>query len=63
MNNSNTITFELTDEQARAFAEFLQRQTWSDIRQCTNSDEYAYLILGALNAVQYALACTGYPPG
>ncbi len=61
MNTANTVTFALTDKQAQAMAEFLQRQTWSDIRQNTSSDEYAYLVMGALNSVQYAIACTGYP--
>jgi nucleotide-binding universal stress UspA family protein len=62
-NAANIITFALTDEQAQAMAEFLQRQTWSDVRQNTISDEHAYLVMGALNSVQYAIAGTGYSPG
>lgn len=57
-----TVTVELTDEQAQALAQYLKRYIWTDVRQSAASDEEAYLMRDAFNAMQYALTGAGYSP-
>ena len=57
-----TVTVELTDEQAQALAQYLKRSIWTDVRQSAASDEEAYLMRDAFNAMQYALTDVGYSP-
>ena len=57
-----TVTVELTDEQAQALAQYLKRYIWTDVRQSAASDEEAYLMRDAFNAVRHSLADVGYSP-
>lgn len=57
-----TVTVELTDEQAQALAQYLKRYIWTDVRQSAASDEEAYSMRDAFNAMQYALTDAGYSP-
>ena len=57
-----TVTVELADEQAQALAQYLKRYIWTDVRQSAASDEEAYLMRDAFNAMQYALTNAGYSP-
>ena len=57
-----TVTVELTDEQAQALVQYLKRYIWTDVRQSAASDEEAYSMRDAFNAMQYALTDAGYSP-
>ena len=57
-----TVTVELTDEQAQSLAQYLKRYIWTDVRQSSASDEEAYLMQEAFNAMQHSLADAGYSP-
>ena len=57
-----TVTVELTDAQAQALAQYLKRYIWTDVRQSAASDEEAYSMRDAFNAMQYALTDAGYSP-
>jgi hypothetical protein len=62
MKPKTKITVELTGEQALALAHYLKRSTWSDSRRNAVSDEEAYLIKDAFDALQYALTDAGFSP-
>jgi hypothetical protein len=59
---SVTIEVELPDELAWALAQFLKRLTFSDCRQLAVSQEEAYQMIHATEAVRAALAHVGYAP-
>jgi len=64
--NSNTpdvrITCDLMDEQAWQLAQLCKRIGFSDVRAQTSTNAEAYVMLGAIARLQYALAQAGYPP-
>jgi hypothetical protein len=56
------VSFELPDEQAWEFAQFLKRAGFSVYRKLAGCDEEAYLMLYASDALRKALAEVGYAP-
>ena len=56
------ITAIFTDEQAEALAQFLKRVGLSDYRALAISDEEAYAMLHAGDAIRRALAEAGHSP-
>lgn len=63
MNNKPvTVTAELTDAQATAFAQFLKRVSWRDYRAVAVSDDEAFAMLHAGDKIRVALAELGYTP-
>lgn len=57
-----TITVTLPDEEAEALAEMLKRIGWSDWRALSVSDDQAYRMRYACEAVAHALAEAGHAP-
>ena len=56
------ITVELSDEQARAFAQFLKRVGHRDYISLAVDDEEAYLMLDAGEVIRRELRQAGYMP-
>jgi len=57
-----TITAELTDDEAMAYAQFVKRTSFSDYRAHAISEDEAYVMLSAENKIRAALADQGYAP-
>jgi len=57
-----TIRMDLTDEQARALAEFLKRAGYSDYRPLAADEQEAYAMQDAGEKMRAALAEQGYAP-
>lgn len=57
-----TITFELPDDQAQAFAQFLKRVGWEEFKKNAIDDEEAYLIRDAHFRVRNGFANAGFNP-
>ncbi len=57
-----TLHIELSDENAWALAQFLKRLGFSDCRQLASSEEEAWQMIHATEAVRAALAEQGYAP-
>lgn len=57
-----TISIDLLDDEAWAFAEFLKRVGYSDYRKLAASDQEAYEMQSAGEVVRRALAEKGYAP-
>jgi hypothetical protein len=56
------ITVTLSDEQARAFAQFLKRACFSDYKDRATSQAEAYTMVGAGERIREALREQGYAP-
>lgn len=52
----------LTDEQAEAFAQFLKRVGLADYRSLATTEEEAYCMLSAGEAIRKSLAEAGFSP-
>lgn len=57
-----TITAELTDAEAWAFAQFLKRAGWSDYKANAVDDDEARVMLEAGEKLRRALGEAGYAP-
>ena len=57
-----TLHLELSDENAWALAQFLKRLGFSDCRELAVSEEEAWQMIRAAEAVRAALAEQGYAP-
>jgi hypothetical protein len=57
-----TITVELSEAEAMAYAQFLKRVGWRDYRTNASSESEAYLMKDAGNKIQGALIEQGYAP-
>ena len=57
-----TLQVELPDDQAWALAQFVKRLGYGDCRQLAVSDEEAWQMIQATEAVRAALARAGYAP-
>ena len=57
-----TLHIELSDENAWALAQFLKRLGFSDCRALAVSEEEAWQMIRAAEAVRAALAGQGYAP-
>ncbi|WP_301101442.1 hypothetical protein [Propionivibrio sp.] len=57
-----SLHIELSDENAWALAQFLKRLGFSDCRSLAVSDEEAWQMIRATEAVRAALAQQGYAP-
>jgi len=57
-----TLYLELSDENAWALAQLLKRLGFSDCRQLAASDDEAWQMLAAGEAVRQVLAAQGYAP-
>ena len=57
-----TITVELTDDQALALAQLIKRIPLSDLRTHAQDEEEAYVMQGALEQVRKALGDQGFNP-
>jgi hypothetical protein len=57
-----TITAELTDAEAMAFAQFLKRVGWREFRENSVNEAEAYLMRDAGDKIRTALADAGYAP-
>jgi hypothetical protein len=57
-----TLQVELPDELAWALAQFVKRLGFNDCRQLAVSDEEAWQMIHATEAVRAALAREGYAP-
>jgi hypothetical protein len=62
MDNDVTVTVNLNDAQAWAFAEFLKRVGLSDYKGLSVNTEEAYSMLHAGEQIRKALAEAGYAP-
>jgi hypothetical protein len=56
------MSFELTDTQAMALAQFVKRIGWEEMRRCAVDDREAHVIKTALHEVQRELEYRGYAP-
>jgi hypothetical protein len=54
------IVSDLMEEQARQLAQLCKRIGFSDVRAQTTTNAEAYVMLGAIARLQYALAQAGY---
>lgn len=57
-----TLTFDLSDNQAEAFAQFCKRSYWDTFRLCAVDDAEAYAMIAAITQAREALANAGYAP-
>ena len=57
-----TITADLLDDEAWAFAQFLKRVGYSDYRKLAASDQEAYEMQSAGEVLRRSLAAQGYAP-
>lgn len=62
MQTNPTITVNLSDAQAEAFAQFLKRVGLSDYAPLAVNQEEAYAMLSAGEAIRQELAHAGYAP-
>jgi hypothetical protein len=58
----NVLTFELTDDQAEALAQFVKRVSWYDWRQNAVDDDEAHKMRSAFDQLQKALWRAGFNP-
>ena len=58
----NTITLELSDDQADALSQFVKRVCLSDLRQQATSDNEADLMQQSMIIIQRKLAESGFNP-
>lgn len=56
------VELQLSEEHALALAQFVKRVGWSEFRANAVDDAEAYKIRAAIDAVQKALAETGFAP-
>lgn len=56
------IRAELTDAEAMAFAQFVKRIGWSEIRSNAVNESEAYVMRQAISVMRDALAYAGYAP-
>lgn len=56
------ISLTIDDGQAWALAQFLKRTGWSEIRQNAQDDDEAYVMREGIEALQKALAESGFEP-
>jgi hypothetical protein len=61
-NQTITITAQLNDNQALAFAQFIKRAGFYDYRNNAVTDSEAYLMIDAANKIRKSLAEQGYAP-
>ncbi|OSK98848.1 hypothetical protein ECVG_05222 [Escherichia coli H386] len=57
-----TIDLELKEDEAAALAQFVKRVSWSTLREHAVSDDEAYMMKDAIDALQRSLAASGYSP-
>lgn len=62
MPELETITVELSLDQAEALAQFVKRVGWAEMRACAVDDNEAYEIRAALSALAKSLADVGCAP-
>lgn len=62
MDNTVSVLTELSDAQALALAQLVKRIGWQEVRVNAVDDDEAYLMRGALSALQKSLAESGYAP-
>ncbi|WP_217540475.1 DUF7706 family protein [Vibrio metschnikovii] len=62
MEETTTITTELSDRHAWALAQLVKRIGWNEVRINAADDDDAYLMREALSALQKSLAESGYAP-
>jgi hypothetical protein len=62
MENIITITVELSDEQAQAYAQFLKRTCFNDYAANAVDKDEAYTMVDAGEKIRKALAEAGYAP-
>jgi len=57
-----TITIELSEEHAEALAQFCKRSLFSTFRDLSQTADEAFLMIKALDVIQYHLNDAGYNP-
>lgn len=62
MEDTITITTELSDLHAWALAQLVKRIGWNEVRINAVDDDDAYLMREALSVLQKSLAESGYAP-
>jgi len=60
--STSTFTVELNEIEAMAFAQFLKRLTWSEMRACAIDEDECYSIKYAVIHMQDSLAQGGFAP-
>jgi hypothetical protein len=62
MSNEITVTFEVSENEAMALAQFAKRVCWSELRIRAVNDEQAYLISDGIAKLRKGLAESGFAP-
>ena len=62
MSTTNTLSAELTDQEAMALAQFCKRVGFCDFRNNAVNDDEAYLMRAAISKIQDDLAEKGFSP-
>ncbi|MDK9990816.1 DUF7706 family protein [Enterobacter hormaechei] len=62
MEGIETLSLRLDENETMAFAQFVKRLSWSDLRGCAVSDEEAWVMKSAVDKLQQALREEGYAP-
>jgi hypothetical protein len=62
MSNEIVVTFEVSENEAMALAQFAKRVCWSEFRMNAESNEQADLIRDGIDKLQKGLAESGFAP-